>query len=98
MTIDKVTTAESLTAILNGRLDSMTSDSFSEWLKTNFTDDTKHLILDFSGIDFISSKGLRVLITVYKSLNGRTMEIINANDSVLEVFRLSGLLNIFTIK
>lgn len=81
-----------------GRLDSATSGEFQEVLEREFTEGIQKLVIDFSKVDFISSKGLRVLVSTYKSLNGREMEIINTNDAVQEVFRLSGLLKVFTVK
>lgn len=81
-----------------GRLDSATSDEFAEFVNGLFTEDTPKLVVDFADVDFISSKGLRVMVSIYKQLNGREMEIINANTSVVEVFRISGLLKVFNVK
>lgn len=80
-----------------GRLDSATSDDLYDFIKDNFDKDMTKLILDFAGIDFISSKGLRIVVSVYKELNGRSLQLINANQSVHEVFRLSGLDKLFNI-
>lgn len=81
-----------------GRLDSSTSDEFSEFLNKNFTEDIEKLVLDFKEIDFISSKGLRVIVSTYKALNGRKLEIVGTNSSVMEIFRLSGLLKVLDVK
>lgn len=81
-----------------GRLDSTTSEDFSQFIGENFTTDTAKLVLDFQSVDFISSKGLRVLVSVYKELGGRQMEIVNANSSVHEILRISGLLKVFGLK
>lgn len=81
-----------------GRLDSATAGAFQEAIDVNFTAEFEKLLIDFSGVDFISSKGLRVIVATYKSLNGRTFEICNANASVTEVLRLSGLLKVITVK
>lgn len=98
MTINKTINGTELTITISGRLDSATSGDFMEFLEKNFTADFQKLTLDFADVDFISSKGLRVLISTYKNLNGRQMEIINANTAVKEVFRLSALTSIFNIK
>ena len=87
-----------LTVTPAGRLDSATSDSFSEYILSLFTEDIKTLIIDFSEIDFISSKGLRVLVALYKQLNGRKMVLTGANSSVMEIFRISGFLKVFDIQ
>lgn len=86
-----------LTVAPEGRLDSATSGEFSDYLGEHFTEEMKGLILDFSRVDFISSKGLRVLVTLYKQLNGRTLEITGANTSVQEAFYLSGFTKIFRV-
>ena len=81
-----------------GRLDSATSGEFMEFIDANFTEEFSELEIDFSGVDFISSKGLRVIVSQHKNLNGRKMVLTHCNESVHEVFRLSGLLNILDIK
>lgn len=87
-----------LTVSPSGRIDSASGDSFNKYLEENVTDDVKTVSFDFSEVDFISSKGLRVLITLYKKLNGRTMEITGANTSVTEVLRISGFIKMFNVK
>ena len=98
MTIDKKIDGNTLVAVINGRIDSSTSDEFSSFLDDNFKSENDKITLDFSNVDFISSKGLRVLVSLYKSLSGRKMEIIGANASVKDVLRLSGLLKVFDVK
>lgn len=98
MTIKQAKNGNELTVTPVGRLDSATSGEFESFLNVNFTSDVEKLILDFSEIDFISSKGLRIIVSVYKTLNGRKLEIINTNPSVKEVFQLSGLLGVLDIK
>lgn len=98
MTITHKKNGDKLTIAISGRLDSTTSGEFTDFLEHNFTPDIQDLTLDFAEVDFISSKGLRVLVTLYKGLNGKQLRIINTNTSVKEVFRLSSLLTIFNIK
>ena len=98
MQITQKKEADCLTISLEGRVDSVSSGDFQAYLDENFTSDVQKLILDFSGVDFISSKGLRILVSLYKNLNGRSMVILKPNASVLEVLRLSGLLNFFQIE
>ena len=81
-----------------GRLDSTTCDEFSDFLNESITEDINKIVIDFSNVDFISSKGLRVLVSLYKNLNGRKLELTNPNVSVLEVLRLSGLLKVIDVK
>ena len=81
-----------------GRLDSITSDDFLAFTEQKFTKDFDKLIIDFTDVDYISSKGLRVILLIYKQLNGRKMEIIGANASVQEVFHLTGFSEVFGVK
>ena len=97
MTLNQVKDGNTLVIIPEGRLDSTTSDEFANFINCSFTDEIENLNLDFSGVDFISSKGLRVLVSLYKNLNGRTLTITGANSSVSEVFRVSGLSPIFNL-
>lgn len=98
MTIDCSKSGTELRVCPQGRLDSSTGDALESFLAENVTDGIEKLVLDFSGVDLISSKGLRVLVSAYKNLNGGTMEVVNANPAVREVFRLSGLLKTFNIE
>ena len=98
MKISHVINGTELTVKLEGRLDSATSGEFSDFIEEHFVGDINDLMLDFADVDFISSKGLRVLVTIFKNLGNRKMEIINANSSVVDVLRVSGLLKIFTLQ
>lgn len=98
MTINHSRTENVLTVVPEGRLDSSTGDEFGRFLDKHFTEDVEKLVFDFSGVDYISSKGLRVLVSVYKDLKGRNMEINNANTSVREILRISGLTKVFNVK
>ena len=98
MTINSSITDGALTVSVAGRLDSATGDEFAQYVDEHFTDDVSKLIFDFADVDFISSKGLRILVSAYKKLNGRSMEILNANSSVTEILRISGFLKIFNVK
>lgn len=97
MTVNAIREEEKLTLQMEGRIDSSTSDDFQKAIDENFTDDVGDIVLDFGGVDFISSKGLRVLVSLYKKLEGREMKITGANASVKEVLRLSGLLKKFDV-
>ena len=98
MVISHVINGTELTVKLQGRLDSATSGDFDNFIQEHFVGDIDTLLLDFADVDFISSKGLRILVTIFKNLGERKMEIINANSSVVDVLRVSGLLKIFTLK
>lgn len=80
-----------------GRVNAVTGDDLEAFLAENFTGEVTELVLDFEEVEYISSKGLRVLVSLHKNLNGRSMRIVNANSTVVEVLRLSGLNQLFGV-
>ena len=99
MTISKSVKDNVGTLSLIGRLDTVTSNQLSDELENIFKEDLIKLVLDFAGIEYISSAGLRVLIVAQKKIASldRKMEIVNASDSVKEIFRITGFSNILTV-
>lgn len=97
MTIDFTKENEVLSVALDGRLDSTTAGDLENFLEKELDDSTASLTFDFAGVDYISSKGLRILVATFKKMNGRPMTIANANASVKEIMRLSGLLKVFNV-
>ena len=99
MEINKTLDGSKLTVALSGRLDTTTAPVFEKELKEslNGVDD---LTLDFSGLEYISSAGLRVLLSAQKMLNasGGAMKIVGANDIVKEIFEVTGFSDILTIE
>ena len=79
---------------LNGRLDTVNAPLLESKLKEQ--KDITELELDFNGVNYISSMGLRVLLQAKKSLKaeGVGMSIKNMRDSVREIFEMTGFLNL----
>lgn len=82
--------------ILEGRLDASQSEKASE--KLSEVDES--ITIDMSGLDYISSSGLSVLIKTYKRLeeSGETVRLINMSDRILDVFKLTRLDQFFEIE
>ena len=98
MTIDKIFESESLTLALTGRLDTNSSPALEAELKQS-VGGVKELIFDFSGVEYISSAGLRVLLAAQKVMNRQgSMKLIGVNDDVMEVFEITGFSDILTIE
>ena len=98
MTIDKIFESESLTLALTGRLDTNSSPALEAELKQS-VGGIKELIFDFSGVEYISSAGLRVLLAAQKVMNRQgSMKLIGVNDDVMEVFEITGFSDILTIE
>ena len=82
-----------VTLRITGRLDTTTSPNLDSVIN-ELPEDTKELVFDMSGVEYISSAGIRVLLRAYKKMNfnqGKT-RIENFNDIVREVFEMTGLL------
>ena len=95
MTINVERDFELVTLEITGRLDTTTAPNL-ESVINELSDDTKELIFDMSGVEYISSAGIRVLLGAYKKMNTNQgiMRIEKANDMVREVFEMTGLLEL----
>lgn len=87
MKITKNTSGNTTTLALQGRLDTVTSTQLANELSAIFEGEAVNLVFDFAALDYISSAGLRVLLTAQKKVNvlGTEMKIIGANETVKEV-------------
>ena len=92
MTINVERDFELVTLEITGRLDTTTAPNL-ESVINELPEDTKELIFDMSGVEYISSAGIRVLLGAYKKMNTNQgiMRIEKANDMVREVFEMTGL-------
>lgn len=86
------------TFLLEGRLDTISSPELEAKIN-EATGDAAKLIFDFAKLDYISSAGLRVLLGAAQAMDGKgDMVIRNLNQSVREVFDLTGFCNLFNIE
>ena len=98
MTITKNLKDGILEISLEGRLDTMTAPDLENELKQSMPS-ADALILDFSKLEYISSAGLRVLLSAFKAMNEKGgMKIIHANEIVREVFEVTGFMDIMDIE
>lgn len=97
MTITKDISGTKARLTVEGRLDTMTAPELEKEIQILTAMDS--LELDFSKLDYISSAGLRVLLSAHKSFADRGgMVILNANESVLDIFEVTGFKDILTIR
>ena len=96
MKINKNYTGKELTLEVEGRVDTITSQELESEI-TQELGNFDSLIFDFSKLEYISSAGLRVLIATQKKLE-TPMRIINVNDTVGEIFKMSGFDKILKIE
>lgn len=98
MTINKQQNGNVLTLAPQGRLDTVTSPELEAELK-NSLDGVESLVLDLSGLEYISSAGLRVLLSAHKTMSVRSgMKVTNAGEIVREVFEVTGFSDILNIE
>lgn len=86
---------------INGKLDTATSSEFGDTLeKIMSSEKISEIRFDFSDLDYIASSGLRVLLAALKKVSsfGGAVHILNANDSVRNVFSITGFDTIFVIE
>lgn len=95
MNISKSLNDSVLTVSLEGRLDTTTSPMLESELNGSYEGITE-LILDFAALEYISSAGLRVILSAHKMTKGM-LKIINVNDSVREIFEITGFSDILNI-
>ena len=98
MTIDKKVNGTAKEIAIEGRLDTMTSPQLEEELKTSL-DGITDLTFDFEKLEYISSAGLRVLLSAQKTMNKQgTMKIVHVSEPVMDVFDVTGFVDILTIE
>ncbi len=98
MTINKTLNGGELTLALEGRLDTMTAPELEAELKKSM-DGAQSLTLDFEKLDYISSAGLRVLLSAHKVMAGKGgMKVTHVNEIVQEVFDVTGFSDILVIE
>ena len=98
MTINETKNGNELIISPEGRLDTTTAPELEEKVKGSI-DGVTDLVFDLAGLEYISSAGLRTLLSAKKALyNKGTIKIVNPNDIVKEVFTVTGFSNIFDIE
>ncbi|WP_298501275.1 STAS domain-containing protein [uncultured Methanobrevibacter sp.] len=98
MDIEKQKDGKKLDIKLVGRLDTKTAPELSEVLKDSLTD-VEELTFDLSDLIYISSAGLRIILSTQKTMNVQgSMKVTNVQDIVMEVFESTGFVDILTIE
>ena len=98
MTMEIKRNADSTVIELAGRLDTTTAPALDKTLNED-KGDTKHLVLDFKGVEYISSAGLRVLLGAQKKMQKiGSMKVTNVREEVMDVFEMTGFADILVIE
>ena len=98
MNIVKNLEGTTLTIALEGRLDTTTSPQLETMLATELAGVTE-LVFDFTKLDYLSSAGLRVLLSTQKIMNRQgKMKVTHVNETIQEIFEVTGFSDILTIE
>lgn len=98
MTINKTTRKDSIILAIEGRVDTTTAPQLDQIIKES-AETANSLVLDFEKVEYISSAGLRVLLTGHKVMaNKYGLKIINANEDIKEIFEVTGFSDILNIE
>ena len=98
MTIEKKIIGDAATLIVSGRLDTQTAPELENELDAVLPG-LKELTFDMTNLEYVSSAGLRVILKAQKAMNAQgSMKLTGVNDSIMEVFDITGFLDILTIE
>ena len=98
MTIEKILNGEAATLVVVGRLDTQTAPELEKEVD-DVVKSVKDLTFDMTGLEYVSSAGLRVILKAQKIMNAQgSMKLTGVNDSIMEVFDITGFLDILTIE
>ena len=98
MEIKKAKNGSAMSIGVVGRLDTTTAPQLEKELKESL-DDVTELTMDLSALDYISSAGLRVLLSAQKAMQKKgSMKVTGVNETVMEVFEVTGFVDILNIE
>ena len=96
--IEKTSNESELTVALTGRLDTTTAPELEKELKASLESVTA-LTIDMAALEYISSAGLRVLLSTQKIMNKQgEMKVVHVNETIMEIFEVTGFSDILTIE
>ena len=89
---------DKLTVAISGRLDTLSSPDFEKEMEPAI-EGVKELIIDLKDLDYISSAGLRVILSIQKNMAEKGgLKVTNVNDIIMEIFDVTGFAEILTIE
>lgn len=98
LTIDKKVETGKALLMPKGRLDMLTAQEMKDAVDAVLPE-AKELIFDFKDLEYISSAGLRVLMSAYKAMNMQgEMKLCNVNETIMEILEVTGFSDVLTIE
>lgn len=99
MDITTTKDAGRLTIALEGRLDTLTAPQLEETVRAELTPDVTEMALDFMKLEYLSSAGLRVILATQKNMAKQGGLVVrHVNETIMEVFEITGFTDILTIE
>lgn len=97
LNIEKKANGNELTVALTGRLDTTTAPELEQVIKASI-DGVGSLVVDMEALEYISSAGLRVLLSAQKIMNKQgEMKVVHVGETIKEIFEVTGFSDILTI-
>ncbi|MBQ8108003.1 MAG: STAS domain-containing protein [Ruminococcus sp.] len=98
MTVNKISEADKLLVKIQGRVDTTTAPVLEKEIKSSL-EGVSDLTLDFAETEYISSAGLRVLLSTQKIMNRQgAMKLVNVSNDIMEIFEVTGFTDVLTIE
>ncbi|MDR1980636.1 MAG: STAS domain-containing protein [Tannerellaceae bacterium] len=95
-----VENGQEMTISLSGQLDTLTAAEFEKEIQKALKEEQNHVVLNGEGLTYISSAGLRLLLTLQKGMKnkGGTLKLKNIRQEIMEIFHITGFSSILTIE
>ena len=98
MTVNTTKDGTKVTVEIQGRLDTTTAPDLEKEMSAIW-DEAAEMVIDIAELEYISSAGLRVLLAAQKKMNKKGgMVVKNANESIMDIFEVTGFVDILTIQ
>ncbi len=97
LNIKKSVDGEAIVFALEGRLDTVTAPDLEKEIRES-ADSAQEMVMDFADLEYISSAGLRVLLSAHKAMSKKGgMKVIHVNEMIMEIFEVTGFSDILVI-
>lgn len=98
MNIEKIVNGTAQTFVISGRLDTTTAPVLETSVMEGIAS-CESLVMDFQSLEYISSAGLRVILKAQKAMAAKGgMKLIHVNETIMEIFEITGFADILTIE
>lgn len=98
LTVNKISDGDKLTLELTGALDANTAHDLEKFLKKSL-DGVSALVFDMTGVEYVSSAGLRLLLFAKKKMSSKgSMKVVGVGEAIIEIFDITGFTDLLNIE